>query len=75
MGFGLMVQVQEALFSKIHQNREHRWQTGHWDTRMKTYEQFQSKWDYVRDNPVRHKLVVRSDDWPYQGILNEFGPW
>jgi putative transposase len=65
----------KALFSKSHQNPEHRWQTGYWDTRLKSYEQFQSKWDYVRDNPVRHNLVSTKNEWPFQGVLYEFGAW
>jgi hypothetical protein len=28
---------------------------------------YDSKWDYVRTNPVRHGLVDAVADWPFQG--------
>ncbi len=27
------------------------------------------KWEYVRDNPVRHGLVASAEEWPYQGEI------
>lgn len=65
----------KAIFSRIHRNPDHRWQTDHWDTRMKSRNQFEAKWEYVRNNPVRHNLVARAEEWPYSGIVCEFGPW
>ena len=46
-----------------------RWQKGHWDRRLRSNESYEQKWDYVVNNPVRHKLVTNADDWPYQGEL------
>ena len=37
---------------------------------LMTAESYDDKWEYVRLNPVRHGLVVRPGDWPYQGELN-----
>ena len=65
------VKYWKSQFSKQHKTEGHRWQTDDWDTRMRSVEQYEQKWHYVRFNPVRHKLVERSEDWPFQGILHE----
>ena len=46
------------------------WQSGCWDTQIRTGSQYKEKWEYVRNNPVRKGLVVHADDWPYQGQMN-----
>ena len=51
-----------------------RWQKDYWDTRMRSQRIYQEKWDYVRENPVRHGLVEHPDDWPHQGELQNL-PW
>jgi REP element-mobilizing transposase RayT len=43
------------------------WQPGFFDHVMRSDESYAQKWDYVRNNPVRHGLVTASDAWPYQG--------
>jgi len=45
------------------------WQRSHWDTRLRSHESYEEKWDYVRENPVRQGLVASADDWPYQGSV------
>jgi putative transposase len=65
------VKYWKSQFTKQHKISDHRWQTDDWDTRMRTAQQYEEKWDYVRFNAVRHKLVDRPEDWPYQGVLNE----
>jgi putative transposase len=47
------------------------WQRHHWDRQLRSSESYDQKWEYVRNNPVRHGYVTDADDWPYQGILNE----
>jgi REP element-mobilizing transposase RayT len=47
-----------------------KWQSLHWDTRLRRSESYTDKWNYVRENPAKEKLVVSPDDWPYQGTLN-----
>ncbi len=49
---------------------DHPWQTDHWDTRLRTWQSYDQKWNYVRNNPVRHGLVTRAEDWPYQGEMH-----
>ena len=41
------------------------WQRGCFDRLLRFDENLHSKWTYVQDNPVRHGLVQRSQDWPY----------
>jgi len=43
------------------------WQKNFWDTQLRRGESYAAKWEYVRNNPVRHQLVTRSEEWPFQG--------
>jgi REP element-mobilizing transposase RayT len=63
------VRYWKSQFSKRNKGKGGEWQTGHWDTRLRGVKAYESKWEYVRNNPVRHKLVTRAEDWPYQGEL------
>ena len=51
-----------------------KWQTDHWDTRLRSDESYETKWFYVRENPVRAGLVDNADHWPHQGELTVL-PW
>jgi putative transposase len=46
------------------------WQRDFWDRQLRNNESYSEKSDYVINNPVRHGLVKRSEDWLYQGELN-----
>jgi putative transposase len=46
------------------------WQRHCWDTQLRRAESYDAEWDYVLQNPVRARLVARSEDWPYQGEMN-----
>ncbi len=61
----------KSQFSKRHGDPQHRWQTDHWDTRVRSSAQYEEKWEYVRYNPVRLALVGKPEEWPYQGELHE----
>ena len=61
----------KSLFSKRKGDPGCRWQSSHWDRRLRRSESYAEKWEYVRDNPVRHGLVERAEDWPFQGELFE----
>jgi REP element-mobilizing transposase RayT len=50
------------------------WQRDFWDTQLRRSENYDSKWRYVVDNPVRAGLARRAEEWPFQGELN-FLPW
>jgi putative transposase len=48
------------------------WQRGCFDRLLRSDENLQSKWIYVKDNPVRHGLVQKVEDWPYYlDFINE----
>ena len=59
----------KSKFSQAHDGPSHRWETGHWDTRMRSRDQYVEKLDYVFHNPVRHQLVGRPEDWPFRGEI------
>ena len=60
----------KSQFSKTWKRPDCRWQSDHWDTRMRNAEQYEEKWHYIRLNPVRRGLVARPEDWPFQGEVN-----
>jgi putative transposase len=64
------VRYWKSQFSKRHGNPVRRWQSDHWDTRLRREESYDAKWEYVRNNPVRAGLVERADDWLYEGEIH-----
>jgi putative transposase len=50
------------------------WQRDFWDTQLRRHENYDEKWEYVVENPVRAGLVSKSGDWQFHGELN-FLPW
>ena len=46
------------------------WQQDCWDTQLRRSESYSQKWEYVRNNPVRHGYVAQPEEWRYQGELN-----
>jgi len=45
------------------------WQGEFFDHVLRSRESYESKWLYVRENPVRAGLVARAEDWPYAGEI------
>jgi REP element-mobilizing transposase RayT len=43
------------------------WQKGFFDHVLRSDESYSQKWMYVRDNPVRAKLVKTWEEWPFSG--------
>jgi putative transposase len=43
-----------------------RWQRDFFDHRLRNDESFDEKASYIRQNPVRARLTVHTEDWPYQ---------
>jgi len=69
------VRYWKSQFSKkISADRTRRWETDHWDSRVRDVESYRNKWEYVQNNPVRHGLVARAEDWPFQGSIHDL-PW
>lgn len=50
------------------------WQKNFWDRQLRSDESYDEKWNYVRQNPVRHGLVTKVEAWTYQGEMNIL-PW
>jgi putative transposase len=48
-----------------------KFQAGGFHHRLRAGESYAQKWLYVRENPVRHKMVSQPDDWPYSGRVHE----
>ena len=46
-------------------------QPGGFHHRLRDGESHAQKWQYVRENPVRAKLVKQPEDWPYFGRVHE----
>ncbi len=67
---GNWVRYWKSRFSKQAGNPDWHWQAGHWDRRIRSWEGYTEKWQYVVSNPVRHGLVERAEDWPYQGEIH-----
>jgi putative transposase len=48
------------------------WQRRGFDRLLRSDDNLRSKWIYVRDNPVRHGLINKAEDWPYYlDFINE----
>jgi putative transposase len=64
----------KGQFTRRSAREEWRWQSHHWDTRLRRSENYSEKWQYVRENPVRAGLVADAEQWPWQGEINHL-PW
>jgi putative transposase len=47
------------------------WERHFWDRELRSSESYNQKWDYVRNNPVRHGHCQKADEWPFQGEIHE----
>jgi putative transposase len=74
IAFDNWVRYWKSRFTMLRLIPSQEWQTDHWDTRLRSGESYDAKWEYVRNNPVRAGLVKTADEWPYQGELNVL-PW
>ena len=64
---GLWKQWTSKRLSREMSLQEPVWQPGFFDHVLRSRESYAEKWAYVRDNPVRAKLVEEWSDWPWQG--------
>ena len=64
------VRYWKSQFTKRYEGNKFYWQANHWDRRMRDEEQYEEKWLYVLQNPVRHGLVSDADNWKFKGELN-----
>ena len=63
------VQYWKSLSSRHWPRRDDHpvWQIDCWDRQLRRDESYAAKWEYVAQNPVRHGLVAKADDWKYRG--------
>jgi REP element-mobilizing transposase RayT len=68
-----------ASFSRVIANWKHwlshqhaiSWQENFFDHRIRGRENYGEKVDYIRQNPVRARLVGRAEDWPYAFVAGD----
>jgi len=61
--------VADGLPVKRHRNGEYAlWQRRFWEHTIRNEIDFERHVDYVHINPVKHKLVSRTGDWPYSSF-------
>jgi hypothetical protein len=46
------------------------WQPGFFDHILRNDESYSEKWNYVRNNPVRARLVTDAGKWAFQGEIS-----
>jgi putative transposase len=61
-----------ATIARRKAHPDFRWQVNFWDTQLRSGDSYDAKWAYVYQNPVRHGLVERAEDWPFSKTLHEF---
>ena len=60
---------------QIHEQRGHRmeiWQPGFHEWTVRDAGDYDARVEYIRMNPVRAKLVDRSEEWPYSSASGRF---
>ena len=60
-------------FRRRHGHEDWRFQSRGWHHRLRNDENYQTKWIYVQENPLRKGLVNSLGVWPYQGRVHHFG--
>ena len=57
-------------FSRKHLHQDWRWQRNGFHHRLRNQREYQEKWCYVQENPVRKGLVNKVEDWPFTGMVH-----
>ena len=60
---------------RIHNERNHRkeiWQEGFYDWTIRDFDDWQTKVEYIRLNPVRARLVVKPEEWAFSSASGRF---
>jgi putative transposase len=58
-------------FSRRHLDKSWAWQRKSFHHRLRNRIEYEEKLAYVRENPLRKKLVAKPEDWPYQGAIHD----
>jgi len=67
----LMKSLKNVLSKKLRERgvAPPHWQKGFFDHLLRSQESAGKKWKYVRENPVRARLVAHSNEWTYLGEI------
>jgi putative transposase len=57
-------------FSRKHPDQDWEWQRNGFHHRLRHPREYEEKWQYVFENPVRKGLVKAPADWPYWGMIH-----
>jgi len=60
---------------RIHKERDHKmeiWQQGFYDWTIRDANDWHTKLEYIRTNPVRARLAASSTEWPHTSARSEF---
>ena len=58
-------------FSRRHLDESWAFQRRSFHHRLRNQREYEDKFQYVRENPLRQKLAATMDEWPYQGQAHE----
>jgi putative transposase len=58
-------------FRRRHEHPDWRFQSRGWHHRLRNAENYQAKWIYIQENPIRKGLVKRIEDWAYKGTAHQ----
>jgi putative transposase len=50
-----------------------RWQSGGFHHRLRSRIEYEEKWAYVMENPLRAGLADHIEEWPYRGRVHSIG--
>lgn len=73
--FDRWVTAWKAKFSRMVANKAFRWQARSFHHRIRSWESAEAKCRNMLNNPVRHGLVSRAEDWLYRGELFPMKDW
>jgi putative transposase len=63
------VRILKRVLSKAISSAPPHWQQGFFDHLIRHSESYAEKWEYVRQNPVRARLVEEPEEWLWQGEI------
>jgi putative transposase len=70
-GIDQWVEFWKSKFSRRHVGQLWSWQRKSFHYRIRNRIEYEEKLTYVRENPLRKRLVPRSEDWRYQGRIHD----
>jgi putative transposase len=57
-------------FTRIARMKSARWQRSAFHHRLRSRDEYQKKWFYMMENPMRKGLVDHWQDWPWRGKVH-----